>query len=152
MNPNGIAWSLDAVTASVIALITIALLFSTAAQEAIGRENRMKEKNLIVNSLNWSDSIVKRHDESNALFGAAHYSFEKKRVESHWVEMASLKKSFPEKRGAFYMASLSMKSNGTETVFWNQPKSENCVARNRFVMVLETKQKGVLHTVVCVEP
>ena len=151
MNERAISWSVDAMMASVMLIASAGLLFSTTAQLAMEGNDSLERKELELKSMQWADAIVKQHDGNNALFGAAHYDAQKKRVESHWIETTALEKASGENREGFFVSALSIDSGLQETVFLQGMPGNDCAAWNRLVMVWETKEKALLHVVVCRE-
>ena len=151
MRERGISWSLDALLASVLFMLSIALLFSTTAHWAMAAEESKEHNELTLQSMNLADGMVKQFDTRNPLFGAAHYNSEKKRVESHWVERALLEQARDGLQHPFFVSKLSVLKDSEETVFLEKKSSKNCAGWNRFVMVWETKKRAILHVVVCSE-
>tara|TARA_Y100000310_G_C20702563_1_gene831299 strand:- start:10135 stop:10587 length:453 start_codon:yes stop_codon:yes gene_type:complete len=148
---KGLIFSIDAVIAASILLLSLTLIFISFNYFAQNQIQNTKESNKELFALTLSESIVKNRNEKEPWKGAAYFNSEKQRVEQNVID-ASLLKKIPETDfGDYWLSGIYERNTQGVKYFFNKQKN-NCLVVERFVVMKDfLEQKTILGLVICEE-
>ena len=148
MKQKGIAFSFVVLFASIIWLLIIFLMLNSINQNISEISGKIKAEEFKKNSLLGFDSMIKNHDENNALNGLAFANNGKKRAETGVIETDRLQEIKDAKIKKMEIIQAGEETQEYENSFL---KSGECISLKRMVVLKDSMQKAVLGAVYCNE-
>ncbi len=146
--PKGLVFSLDAVFAFALSLFAVFLLLSFASQRVNDFLDESQHSLHLAQSLAWMAQLIENRDEANPENGASVYLPSEKRVQSHWMDEELLSQIHSTQKGNVLLKELYFRGN-LDKNFFREEFSGNCWSVERFVVLGERKEAGVLGGVFC---
>ncbi|MFH0714141.1 MAG: hypothetical protein V1847_00075 [Candidatus Diapherotrites archaeon] len=145
---KGITFSLDALFAFVLSLLSVFLLLSFAGSTVSVFSKTSQHSLLVSESLAWASQLIENRDEANPANGACMYLEAEHRIQSHWLDKALLEKIRPVQKSNLRLSALYIR-NSSLRYFFREDGEKSCWSVERFVVVGVLKEKAILGGIFC---